>query len=353
MKYIRKAQRRRSNRAMDARTMGETFSFPGIDPRQWFSYGVVDDMTDDDPEPSVVFDEEYGPLVKVTLHPSMTPANCRVAGSVAGNGEGEYHPFVAGDEVLVLIPEGNEKGDCVIIGRMNNAIDKFPSDSVAGQDPTTNTFGFKRCRTPVVHEYAGPYTLRSALTGALLAFDETGSLTVRDGEGSGFQIGPDAIGLLSSDGKFLIQLDLTGKHALIQADDAIISISGTGANPEQNMIAVPGPIAIGASGNAPGEHAISTEAAAHMMQWVLQLVGAAIGLANPGPITGATLATQLAIPATTPSFAGAMASAAGAPIAPPVLAAIVAAFLAQPQKTVAPPTGQPIPGIGCSGTFIG
>lgn len=338
---------------MDARTMGESFSFPGIDPRQWFSYGIVDAMNEDDPDPCVVFDEEYGPLVKVTLQPSMTPVNCRVSGSVAGNGEGEYSPFVSGDEVLVLIPEGNERGDCVIVGRMNNAIDRFPSDSVAGQDPTTNTFAFRRCRTPVVHEYAGPYTLRSALSGALLAFDETGTLTIRDGEGAGFQMGPDAIGLLSGDGKFLMQLDLTGKHALIQAEDAILSLSATGANPEQNMLATPGPLAIGAGGNAPGEHVATTESVIHLVQWILQMIGAAIGLANPGPITGATLATQLTLPLTSPSIAGAIAAAAVAPIDPALLSAIVSAFVAQPQKTIAPPTGQPQPGIGCAGVFIG
>lgn len=353
MKPIRKVIRRRMNRGLDARTMGETFGFPGIDPRQWFSYGVVDDMTDDDPEPSVTFDDEYGPLVKVTLHPSMAPVHCRVAGSVAGNGEGEYHPYVAGDEVLVLIPEGNERGDCVIIGRMNNAIDKFPMDSIAGQDPTTNTFGFKRCRTPVVHEYAGPYTMRSALTGALLAFDATGSLTVRDGEGSGFRIGQDLIGLLSSDGKYLLQLDLTNGHAVIQADDAILSLSATGANPEQNLLAVPGPMAIGSSGNAPGEHAISTEAMVHVTQWILQLVGAAIATANPGALTGAGLAPLLTVAATAAPIAAAIAGAAPAPINPGVLAAIIGAFVAQPQKTLALPTGQATPGIGCSGTFIG
>jgi hypothetical protein len=338
---------------MDVRTMAEAFGHPGIDPRQWFAYGIVDDMNDDDPEPSVVFDEDFGPLVKVTLQPTMIPAYCRVAGSIAGNGEGEYHPFVAGDEVLVLIPEGDERGDCAIIGRMNNSIDKFPMDSVGGQDPTTNTFGFKRARTPVVHEYAGPYTLRSALTGALLGFDEAGALTMRDGEGTGFQISADRVGIVSGDGKYQMVLDLLNKYAVLQADDALLMISGTGASPEQNLLNTPGPLAIGAGGQAPGEHAISTEACAHMIQHVLQLITAAMAVITPGPITGAQIATAFSIPVSSASFATGVGNASTTAIVPAVLAAIVGAFAVQPQKTVAPPTGQPLPGIGCQGTLIG
>lgn len=320
--------------------MAEAFSHPGADPRQWFSYGIVDGMNDDDPEPSVVFNEDFGPLVKVTLQPSMVPAYCRVSGTVAGNGEGEYHPFIEGDEVLVLIPEGDERGDCVIIGRMNNSIDKFPMDSVAGQDPTTNTFGFKRVRTPQIDEFAGPYTMRSALTGALLAFDEGGGLTVRDGEGAGFQISADVIGLMDASGEYLMQLDLTNKHALLQAGDAILSLSATGANPEQNMLNTPGPLAINTSGNAAGEHAISTEAVANILSQMLLVLG---------PLFVPPIA-PIAIPGMVAAW---FATAAAAPINPIVLAAVTGAFVLQPQKVVVPPGGQPIPGIGCPGTFIG
>src|SRR5690606_24717279 len=129
----------------------------------------------------VVFDEEEGePLVRVLLEPTKVPVTCRVGSMCAGNGEGEWSPFVEGDEVMVLIPEGDERSGCVIICRLNNSIDRFPMDSVAGQDPTTNSFAFQRRRTPFIQEFAGPLFLRTALSEAFISIDSAGAVTIRD-----------------------------------------------------------------------------------------------------------------------------------------------------------------------------
>src|SRR5512147_2917657 len=93
------------------------------------SFGTVEDV---DP---IEFDPDRGPLVNVALQPSRLPARCRVAMSSAGAGEGDYHPLVPGDEVIVAIPGRSARGECAILGRLPNAIDSFPS-SVAGQDST-------------------------------------------------------------------------------------------------------------------------------------------------------------------------------------------------------------------------
>lgn len=354
------APRRRVRRDFDHRTMAEAYSHPGIDPREWIAYGVVEGQTQDDSDPEVTFDEEYGPLVKVVLQPSKRRALCRVGAFIAGNGEAEYHPFVKGDEVLVAIPEGDERADCVILCRLNNAIDKFPMDSVAGQDATTNTFGFRRARTPTVHEYAGPFTLRSALTGALLAFDNTGALTLRGGDDASgaapaLQLSADVIGFQSSDATMLVQLDMTGEHFIAQVKDAILSISSSTANPEQNMISVPGSFALITGTNAAAEHAASAEAVANMVANMIMALGAAIALANPGPLTGAVFGTQTALPLAGTAYATGITAAAATPIDTAIGLALFAAFQAQGavQKPPAGPTGQTAPGIGCAALLVG
>lgn len=141
-------------RPIDSATAAAAYARPGQDTRSWVSFGLVHHQ---DPKQIVTFDEEYGcPLVCVTLQPSGSNVHCRVSSMVAGNGEGEWHPFVEGDEVLVVLPEGHESAGPVIIGRLNNSLDKFPMDSVAGQDPTTNVFAFRRRRTPFIEEFLGP-----------------------------------------------------------------------------------------------------------------------------------------------------------------------------------------------------
>lgn len=344
---------RRWAKPIDQSTTAQAVRGPGMDPRQWISYGVV--TAGNETDEIVVFDEDEGqPLVRVLLEPTKIPVYARVAFSFAGNGEGEWHPYVQGDEVLLAIPEGNER-QCVIIGRLCNGIDKFPMASVAGQDPTTNSFAFRRRRTPLIEEVNGPILFRSAMSEALFSIDTAGNITIRDGQRSVFQMSPDVIGLQgpsdsSTPPDVLLQLNLTNRQFTLQMGDAVLNLSASDATPEpNNFLGVAGTMTVSAAGNAATEHVMTAEAFWHCLQHALHVMGAAITALGAAPLTGAALGPLFAIPATTATLTAA-ATAAGA--APSLLAAAVAAaFAAQPPKTPAVP--QVSPGLGSAGFLTG
>lgn len=293
---------------------------------------------------AIEFSEEEGaPLINVTLQPSKRQVRCRVAMAVAGNGEADWHPFVAGDLVLVEIIGGNERS-CVITGRLNNAIDKFPTGSVAGQDPTSNAFGFTRRRTPYVTEYAGPYIVRQATTGALLSIDAAGVVTLKDGSGGALQMSPDAFGYQSADATQLLQLDLTGERFTLQIGDALLTLGSSNAS-GPNALVAPGAFAIATAGNPAAEHVTTAEAVAGILTQLLL----ALAATSPGPIIGAALAGSApAIVAT------AMTAAGVTPLLPPVALAVYGAFAAAPQKPPGVPSqGQLAPGLGATGLMVG
>lgn len=324
-------------RPLDEATFAATTARPGQDTRQWISNGIVHNT---DPKKVVSFDEEMGcPLVCVTLEPSGHPVHCRVSSAIAGNGEGEWHPFIEGDEVLVALPEGLETSNPVIIGRLNNSYDKFPMDSVAGQDPTTNVFAFRRRRTPFIEEFAGPIMWRTVPSGAFLSLDKQGTVTLRNGEGDALQLSADVFGYQSNDSKAILQMNLTNKQFLLQMGDAYFQISASDASKEVNTLMTPGAFVLATSGNAPAEHVATTESVAAMFAAFLQAFGTILGLVGP---------------AADSALAGIIAAAAGGGLTtfPITLSAIVAAFAAAPQK---PPAvgGQMRPGIGCPGFLVG
>lgn len=354
-------RRRRIPVGFDQVTAAEAFARPGIDPRQWVSMGVVVGGEDDEP---VLFDEDEGQVfVQVQLEPSKLPALCRIAGSVAGAGEGEYHPFVEGDEVVVLLPGGREDNGAIIIGRLNNKLDAFPMESVGGQDPTTNTFAFRRRRTPFVEEFAGPVLLRSALTETFLSIDEGGVFTVRATDGVSLQMSPDAFqfqGPQSAEEppEFIVQMDMDGEHFLVQVKDAILSIGSSTANPDQNTLSVPTAMTVGTSGNATEEHVITTEAFVNLFGQIMNLLGTALTATGATPLTGASLGAFLIDPVfTTTYIVPALPIAAGTPTGgyslPSFLTALAAAFQAQPQKQSTGTGTAASPGIGCSGLLVG
>jgi hypothetical protein len=331
----RRTNFRMVRRPMDSATAAAGMARPGIDPRQWISYGLVHAT---DPKDVVSFDEEYGqPLVCVTLQPSGHAVHCRVATTIAGNGEGEYHPFVKGDEVLVAIPAGVEAAGPVIIGRLNNALDRFPMDSVAGQDPTTNTFGFRRRRTPFVEELSGPIMFRSAPSGAFLSIDLNGVVTLRDGEKNAFQVSADVFGYVSADGQAILQLSLTGKQFIMQMGKAYMQLSDNSSQP--NVILAPGTFVLGSSGNTPAEHVATAESVVGLFKAFLTLYGTPLGIVGP---------------ALDPALASIVAAAGVGTLAdaPATSAAVAAAFLAATQKP--PAVGiQLKPGLGCAGFLVG
>ena len=329
--------------SFDLAAMADAISKPGIDPRSWVSIGIVEPESAE--AKSVNFDEKVGPLISVRLVPNGTVVNCRVSGWLAGNGESVYFPFIGSDEVVVLIPGGNEREGCVIIGRLNNGIDVFP-DSVAGLETKNNNFGFMRLRTPFIVETAGRYMIRSAVTGAFFLIDEGGNLTFSGAGKAGgpapfLHIGADFIGFQDADANLVFQLGKDGGkyQCTLKTGEAFMSLgeASTGSG-----IKSPGTFYISASGFTTIEHALSTESFPNFLNQIFVQVG----IASPGPLTGVGLAAALlaAIPLAAPI-------AAVAPLLPTFATAIKGSIGLKPPNPLGTPPG--FPGIGCPGLQIG
>jgi hypothetical protein len=317
-------------RKMDLASITSGLARPGIDTRQWCSYGTVLKETPD--TKSVDFSPEVGPLVGVKLHPSGVKVPCRVANPIAGNGEGEWSPFIEGDEVLVLIPEGDERAACVIIARLNNEIDAWPKQ-VAGQDTTQNTFGFRRMRTPYILETASSYLLYSATTKAFLSLSPIGELTLSNADNAFFALHSDMITIQNGDADVLLQMDVKSKTIHIEAQGTKFILDST----NDSMLMTTGRLMIGTSGSIPLGHAVTVEQLAVILQGLLT----SIGSTQPSNVIGAVLAA-----ASIPIINAAIAYAATQPVTP-MLGAITAALGTAPD-----PTGIK-PGIGVAGLLLG
>ncbi len=240
---------------MDQVTMGAAFAGPGQDTRQWVSYGIVAPGNE-----SVIFTDDTGnvlptgPLVIVNLEPSGITVPCRVSAATAGNQEGEWLPFLPGDEVLVVIPEGDERAGCVIIGRLNQDIDKFPL-LVAGQDVTKNNFGFKRLRTPYIIETASSFMIRSAITGAGITIDPTGNCFFNSGDGHQLVMHASFMKFADKSGDNFLQVDPSASEVLLQAAGTTQLNLGKSASSFFTM----GTFDIGTGGAAGGGHAVTAE----------------------------------------------------------------------------------------------
>lgn len=354
---MRPSHLRRRARPIDQRKIAE--SNRGLeDSRQWISLGLV--TTSGDNEELVVFDEEEGtPLVRVLLEPSKVPIVARVAGQVAGNGEGDWFPFVEGDEVIVALPQGSERAGGVILGRLSNGVQKFPMESVAGQDPTTNSFSFSRRKTPRIEEFNGPILFRNAQTGALFGVDSGGVFTVRTGDAAVFQMSPDVIALQGpSDSEnapeLTFQMNVASRHITMTVGDAIFNISAADAEPEpNNILSVPGNLTIGAGGNASSEHLMTVEAFWHgVQQFMTTLAATLAAIPAVPPLTGPSLAAVLTAPANEGWLNPAIALAAASPMSPILGATLSGSFQVMAPKTLSPPF-QTNPGLGSATIIVG
>jgi hypothetical protein len=332
---------------------------PGNDTREWVSYGVVrGGMTEDDP--CVEFENDQ-PLVRVMLQPSLKEVRARVAMRTAGNGEADWHPFIPGDEVICLLPEGTERAGAVILGKLCNAIDKFPSGSIAGQDPRKNAFAFRRTRTPVIEELNGPVMLRSALTGGFISIDDAGVLTLRGGNpddpnaskpAPGLQMGPDGISMQDASAKFGISIGPTSGALLILVDDAVLSLSSS-AGDKPSQIGVPGVLGLATNGNPPIEHVATTESVANLIANAFTVFATLI--TPMALLSGSALGPAIIAWLQTPAFAAMFTAASVGPTSvlnPAVLQAILGGFATMLQKPNTP-SGQLTPGLGCPGLFAG
>lgn len=310
----------------DIQSARDGYAAPGQDTRQWVSYGIVNGETPPEPSP-VVFDDENGdpidegPFVLVTLQPSAIPVMCRIASYVAGNLEGEWYPFVNGDEVLVAIPEGDENASPVIIGRLNQAVDKWPR-SVAGNDATKNAVGFRRMRTPYVVETSSSYIIRSATTGAFLGIKADGSVTLGGGDGGNFILSPDAVGFQGDkDGNDVVQIDLKNHIFLVGLDAGTSSLVIGGETPG---IRVQKPFYIASSGASAVFHAATVEGMVNFVNAVVTLIGPFI----VPPLTPPQILSIIN---------GALPVAAIAPVAPFQLAITAALAATPPQPPITDP----------------
>jgi hypothetical protein len=301
----------------DHNSMADAFVHPGIDPRQHISYALVD--KGDENNPSVIFDEEYGQvLVNITLQPSGLSVRARVASGVAGNGEGEYFPFMENDEVMVVIPNGNERAGVCIIGRMGNKFDAFPR-SVAGQDATKNTFGFRRMRTPYILETASSYMIRSAVSGSFISIDTAGSLTVSDGNANMLHVGADFIGFGSGDNSTLFQLDLHKNQIVCEANGTKLVLDG-----DDSTFNSSGTLSLGTSGGFPTGHGVTLEQVVNLIINLLYtMLSSCTGPFPACLTTGATAPFSTipgAFPASLVTFVQTWLTMASSPIPPtPVL----------------------------------
>lgn len=105
---------------MDVGRLAAAVSSPGIDPRTWFSCGIV---------VAIGFDSE-GLFVNVTLLPTGSTYPARVATPYSGPSFGANVPLELNDEVAIAIPDGDPQHGCVVIGRFNSASDPVPQDAL-------------------------------------------------------------------------------------------------------------------------------------------------------------------------------------------------------------------------------
>lgn len=342
-------------RNFDHSSAAQAFAGPGMDSRVWISFGRVDASTEGDGGQVVEFDEEDGQIyVNVTLLPSDMQARCRVGMIGAGSGEAVYFPLVENDEVLVALPEGDPRAGGTIVARLNNSLDPFPKTSVAGKDPATNGFGMIRTRAAMTIESGASIMLRSAAAGAFLQLDARGNITLRDGASGALQMSADVFGYQSGDNSAFLQLDLNEKRLNLKVGQASFLLAGdigaaqAAGTPTGSFLMVPGTFTAAVGGASPPqavEHVITTEAFCNLLDQFF----IALGVAMPGPLTGAGVAGALS--AVMPT---AIAAAVAAPQLPTVAAALIAGFQAQSAKPPGVPgVGQQFPGLGSASFLTG
>lgn len=335
---------RTPDQGFDHATMAQAFA---TDEKAWVTMGLVDAGSPDNAIPVVEFDDELGPLVQVTVQPYNIPLRCRVAGSFAGDGEASYRPFVQNDEVIVVLPMGEERDCPTIIGRCNNAIDKWPT-MVGGNDATKNTFAFDRTRTPYVFEAADSWLLHNAPTGAFISVAKDGKIVISNGDKAFIALNPDFIGMQDASGSLLLQIDVKGKAIVLQAGSAQLQVGAA-----SSAIMSTGPVSISGYGAPPNEHATSAEALVNMIAQALTLewAGAIAAIAAIGgtPLTGTSLANALT-PVFNPGAITGIVSAAIAAAATGSTAAYSAAIAA---ALVLKPGLKNKPSVGCAGIQVG
>lgn len=227
--------------------------------------------------PAVTFNSKCGPLVSVRLHPSDRTVRCRVASHVAGAGEGEWYPFVGGDEVIVGIAEGNTRAGCTILGRLGNGLDTFPT-MVSGQDPTTNGFGFRRMIAPYAVEVGAGVILTQSVTGAQVALDDSGNWVLADASGNSFVMNASGLVWQTSDGAASVQINPSTDQVTIAAKSTSMLFDAAASK-----FLTGGTLSLGTSGVSPAQHAITLEQVMNLMANLVCALAMASAFDSAGP----------------------------------------------------------------------
>jgi hypothetical protein len=334
---------------------------PDADARYWASYGTValDEDLADDTERAVSFDDELGPLVEVKLDPYDVIVTCRVASSVAGSLEASWEPLVGGDEVIVVFPMGDAQGPPCIVGKLNNLLDRFP-EKVAGKDARANNLSFRRMRTPHITETSELFMIRSAVTGAMVGVDETGNVTIRDGEANGIQFSGDGVAIQDADASGQLVLSKSEGFVSLWWQGTMLKMDGYDAN-----LVAPGNVSISSSGNTPILHAMAVEQAVMLLGCYLQALAGTLKAIGPTPLTAASLAAILdpnipgvGTPPTSPTILGSAIIQSAIPTAassswPGYNVPIPTSATISTALTTAFPITLVNPGVACPGLVIG
>lgn len=111
----------------DVARLSEAVSRPGIDPRAWVEPAVIDGESFVD-----LRDGKQGIFVNVYILRTGTTIPARLGALYAGNGFGFYLPVEDGDEVQVLVPNGETDEGPVVLPRLWSASDPPPAELKTG-----------------------------------------------------------------------------------------------------------------------------------------------------------------------------------------------------------------------------
>lgn len=339
-----------SHEGFDPSLFKELASGPGVDTRQWVSYGIVAQESGD--AHSVRFQNDDGTtpdeqvLVDVTLQPSGIDVVCRVAMGASGAGEGEHVPLGPGDEVIVLIPEGNERAGCVVVGRLPNKYDVLPT-TVAGVDVTQNNVAFRRTKVPYILASASGILIAQETAMSQLALNAAGEVLLTDGEGNALGMNASVCSWELGDGSAGIQMVPTASGSAQTPAGLMLFAGGTTlvVGDQETDFQTAGTLAFATSGMGATGHAVTVEQVAVMLQGLLQAFAAVLAPVA-SPLTGTSLAALFSTPAlAAPIVAAAVPIAVALPVAP-LNASLLAAL-----STPGDPTGS-IPGVGKPGLMF-
>jgi hypothetical protein len=307
----------------DYASQSEAAAGPGRDTRQWVSNGVVNPPQDGNP--SVNFKTPLGPLVSVRLHPSDIDVSCRVASWMAD----EWHPFLGNEEVVVVLPQGHERGGALIVGRVYNGVDTLTT-TVAGNDVTQNETSTRNTVPNYAWQVQNGWILRNPNTSAQLALTVAGDWMLNCGE-------LHFLSLSSAQGAVLSNAKM-GSYVQVSPDGPILINTGPGKaglviDPSSGMIFAT--TAASVPGAGPVGHVATVEGVVSLVAAALVAFGAVI---LPTPVTPAQAiaAMTAAIPLAgkTPPYG--------------TFSQLVAAALAVPRS----PDGVAQPGLGCAGFLV-